>query len=346
MKHKFISLVVVAVCSVGVLAAIPVAAQPDLAGGAQVSSGPQPKLLVENPVFDFGSATEGTMVRHVFKIKNQGQARLVITGVKTSCGCTTGAPTKSNLAPGEDAEISVGFDTRFQKGHQVRVITAYTNDPANPQAQMTIEGTVRQQVAATPAQVAFGRVKKGTELTREVEIQDLTGGKNFEVSEVSNSNKNIKVTQLPAAKGKTGVKLKVDLLKTMPVGGFDDSIRVTTNRVPLQIDVFGTVTGDLTLDPAQVSFGIVAHGADAVRILRLTNESSRDVKITGVTSDNAVVSASADPVKPGKEYKITVQLARGTPDGQVRGQLQVKTDDPDQQVVIVPFYGIVGEFKM
>jgi len=47
-----------------------------------------------------------------------------------------------------------------------------------------------------------------------------------------------------------------------------------------------------------------------------------------------------------KDYKIVVQLHRGTPDGQIRGQLQIKTDDPEQQVLNVPFYGIVGQFSM
>ncbi len=47
-----------------------------------------------------------------------------------------------------------------------------------------------------------------------------------------------------------------------------------------------------------------------------------------------------------RTIKITVQLRRGTPDGQVRGQLEIKTDDPEQQVLNVPFYGIVGQFSM
>jgi hypothetical protein len=319
---------------------------PQIPGLNSAPPGPQPKVQVTNPLYDFGTALEGKMVDHVFKIKNTGQGQLEIRGVKTSCGCTAAAPSKNHLGPGESADISVGFDTHFQKGHQVRTITAFTNDPTTPQAVMTMQGMVKQQVAAVPAQVAFGTVHKGTAASQEVAIDDLMNQKDFQVSSVSNSNPAIKVTKEPRKDGKPGAILKVDLLPTMPAGPFDDSIKIVTNRVPMNIDVFGTVTGDLALDPQQVSFGIVPRGQDVVRILKLTNSSQRDVKVLDIASSTPSVSASADPVKPGKEYRITVTLRRGTPDGQLRGQLAIKTDDPEQNNVDVPFYAIVGQFKI
>ena len=316
-------------------------------GGNAAPPGPQPKIQVENPLFDFGSATEGTMVHHTFKIKNAGQGRLVITHVKTSCGCTAAQPSKNTLAPGEEAQIGVGFDTRFQKGHQVRTVTAFTNDPDNAQAIMTMQGVVKQQVAATPAQVAFGKVKQGTEISREVTISDLTDRKEpFVVSSVSNSNPAITVSREKRSDGKPGAILKVSLTKNMPPGPFDDTVKLVTNRIPVQIDVFGTVTGDLSVDPPQVSFGIVPRGQDAVRIIKLTNQGGKPVKVMGISSDAIAVTASSEPVGDGKEYKITVELHRGTPDGQVHGNLKVKTDDPEQQTLNVPFYGIVGQFEM
>ena len=320
---------------------------PMIPGANAAPPGPQPKILVENPLYDFGTATEASMVNHTFKLKNIGKGRLNISRVKTSCGCTAASPTKNTLAPGEEAEISVGFDTHFQKGHQVRTITAFTNDPDTPEAVMTMQGMVKQQVSATPSEVSFGKVKQGTEVTKEVIVSDLTMRKDpFTVSNVTNSNPGIKVEQAKRPDGKPGALLKITLTKAMPAGSFDDTVKITTSRIPLQVDVFGEVTGDLTVAPAQVSFGIVPHGQEAVRMVKLTNEGGKPVKVLGITSTAVPVSASAEPIDGSKDYKITVQLRRGTPDGQVRGQLQIKTDDPEQQVLNVPFYGIVGQFSM
>ncbi|WP_304827087.1 DUF1573 domain-containing protein [Candidatus Binatus sp.] len=319
---------------------------PNIPGGNSAPPGREPKAVVDTSLYDFGTALEGKQITHTFRIKNAGRGYLDIRGVKTSCGCTTGTPTKTHIAPGDESEIAVMFDTHFQKGHQVRTITASTNDPNNPQVPMTMQGTVKQQVAATPAEVAFGSVRKGAEATREIVIDDLVGGSTaFKVGPVSNSSSSIKVVQEKRTDGKPGAMLKITLLKTMPVGTFDDSIKVTTNRVPLNVDVFGTVSGDLNIDPAQVSFGIVPRGQDIVRIIKLSNEGSRNVKVLDVSSSTPTVVASAEPVKSGKEYKLTVTLKRGTPEGQLHGNLTIKTDDPEQSTLAVPFYAIVGQFK-
>ena len=332
------------------LCAAPAAAQeglnPNIPGGNSAPPGHQPKAVVDAQLFDFGTALEGKMVNHTFKIKNAGEGYLDIRGVKSSCGCTTGTPTKTHLAPGEETEIAVAFDTRFQKGHQVRTITAFTNDPNNGQVAMTLQGTIRQQVAASPSQVAFGTVHKGGEASKDVMIDDLLGkGPKFEVGPVSNSNSNLKVEQVKRTDGKPGAMLKVSLLKSMPVGPFDDTIKVVTNRVPLQIDVFGTVTGDVNIEPAQVSFGLVPRGQDIVRIVKLSNSSARQMKVLDVTSSSPAVVASTQPVTPGKEFKVVVTLRKGTPDGQLRGTLTIKTDDPEQATLNVPFYAIVGQLK-
>jgi hypothetical protein len=345
-KRIVIALVVTVCVAVPARARAQHKVQPAPGPSGAPPAGPQPKIQVENPVYDFGTALEGTPVNHTFKIKNVGKGELLIRGVKTSCGCTAAAPSRRKLGPGEEAAIAVKFDTRFQKGRQMRTITAYTNDPERPEASMTIQGIVKQLAAAIPAQVGFGKVRQGTEVTKQVVIADLTGRKGFTVSSVSNSNSAIKVTKEKRRDGKAGALLEVSLLKTMPVGQFDDTIKVATNRAPIEIDVFGTVTGDLSVDPPQVSFGIVARGAGAVRIIRLTNQGARPVKVTGVTSNNVAVTASAQPLTEGKEYKVTVELHRGTPDGQVRGELRIATDDPKQRTLEVPFYGIVGQFQL
>jgi hypothetical protein len=337
--------------TIGLLASVPAFAQdssmnPLIPGGNSAPPGRVPKAVPSDPLYDFGSALEGTMVKHTFTLKNTGQGYLDIQGVKTSCGCTTGDPSKMHVAPGDTSDIAVAFDTHFQKGHQVRTITVSTNDPNNPQVALTIQGVVKKQVEAVPGEVAFGDVKRGTQDTKELLVNDLNPGKGaFSVGPVSNSSSSIKVVQEPRPDGKSGALLKVSLLKTMPVGPFDDTIKITTNRVPLQVDVFGTVTGDLNIDPAQVSFGIVPRGQDIVRIFKLSNQGPHPIKVLDVASSSPAVAATAEPVTPGKEYKVTVTLRHGTPDGQLRGNLTIKTDDPDQATLNVPFYAIVGQFK-
>jgi hypothetical protein len=312
--------------------------------GAEPSSG-QVSAQTIQPVYDFGTVLNGAQVKHVFKLKNTGTAPLIIGGVQTSCGCTVAKPTRSIVQPGDETDIAATFDTRTDRGPSSRIITVFTNDPKHEQLQLTMKGDVKVQVDASPSPVAFDKVKHGTEESRQVLITDAMNDRNFKLGPITNSNPNIKVAQRPRADGKSGAALTVTLLKTMPAGPFSDTVKVPTSRVPVEIVVFGTVLGDLNVTPPQVSFGIVPHRGGAERMVRLTNSGARAVKITGLSSTNLAVTAAAEPITPGKDYKITLQLQPDTPDGALRGMLAIKTDDPNQQDVVVPFYGIVGSFK-
>jgi hypothetical protein len=313
-------------------------------GGGAVSSG-KAAVQVADPVFDFGTALNGETVKHVFKLKSTGTGPLIIGGVQTSCGCTAAHPTRSNVPPGEESEIAVSFDTHADKGPATRSISVFTNDPKHQQLKLTIKGDVKIQVEAAPAPVAFGTIKHGTEQSRRVLITDLVNDRDLKVGPITNSSPHIRVTQQPRSDGKPGAALIVTLLRTMPAGTFTDIVKVATSRAPVEITVFGNVVGDLSLTPPQVSFGIVPHHASALRIVRLTNSGERAVKVVSLSSTSQSVTAGAEAVKAGKEYKITLQLRPNTPDGALRGMLAIKTDDPEQQTVQLPFYGIVGSFK-
>jgi hypothetical protein len=324
--------------AIGLLGSLPARA----AGPASASApaGPQPQIEAPAPNYDFGTVLEGTQVKHEFTIKNGGQADLVIGQVQTSCGCTVAKSDKQRLRPGERTSLPVTFDTRHEKGHASRRIDVYTNDPKTPDLALQMQGVIKRESEAVPDELAFEGVKKGTEQTRDVSIKyNGAAPKNFQIVKISNSNPNIVVTRQP------DLKLKVALLKTMPAGPFSDTIEIATSGRPIEIPVYGRVVGDLVTEPAQVSFGILPHGQGAMRIVRLTNNGTRSVAITGVSSTSPAVIAKADPITPGKQYKITLELRKGTPDGQLHGQLLIKTDDPEQTSLTVPFFGIVGSFK-
>jgi Protein of unknown function (DUF1573)/Flagellar-associated PapD-like len=304
-------------------------------------SGPQPKLEVIDPTYNYGVVLNGPPVSHVFKLKNAGQGKLIIGQVLASCGCTAAKPTRTELGPGESSEIVVTLATTALSGHSSHTVSIATNDPTHPITTLTMVGDVQLQVTATPADIDFGKVTHGQGATREVVVTALKAS-GFKVEKITNSNPNIKVERQAAAKD-DAVTLKVSLANTMPVGAFVDTLDIATNRVPLKVAVYGNVSGAISVDPPQVSFGIVPHQGSAERIVRITNSGQRLVKLLGMKSSNSSVGASIEPVTPGKEYKLTMLLRKNTPDGQLHGQLTIKTDDPEQQSLTIPFYGIVGK---
>ncbi len=97
--------------------------------------------------YDFGTIPNNKPVSEVFEVRNVGRGKLEITGVSTSCGCTTADVDKRQLAPGEMAELVVTYDPQAHDGATgqfMRIVYVRTDDPGVPEATLTIRVTVAE----------------------------------------------------------------------------------------------------------------------------------------------------------------------------------------------------------
>ena len=95
--------------------------------------------------YDFGTIPNTNPVSQVFEIRNTGRGKLEISGVSTSCGCTTAAIDKSQLAPDESAQLTVTYDPQAHSGATgqfMRIVYVRSDDPDTPEATLTIRVTV------------------------------------------------------------------------------------------------------------------------------------------------------------------------------------------------------------
>ena len=100
-----------------------------------------PQLTIDSPVFDFGEVIEGEKLEHSFLIKNTGEASLVISSAKTSCGCTVSKFPKDPILQGQSAEVLVVFNTKGNIGKQNKTVTLLTNTVPRAKV-LTIKGYV------------------------------------------------------------------------------------------------------------------------------------------------------------------------------------------------------------
>lgn len=80
-------------------------------------------LVFEHSFFDFGTVTEGDIVKHTFKFKNEGAGKVKVMKTETSCGCTTASGALKEYAPGESGEMEVVVDSKGKKGIVVKTVT-------------------------------------------------------------------------------------------------------------------------------------------------------------------------------------------------------------------------------
>lgn len=90
------------------------------------SKGTGAKVVWQNTKHDFGKIPQGVPVSTTFKFKNTGNSPLIISNVKTSCGCTTPFYTKDPILPGKTGVIKAQYNAA-NPGVFNKSITVTTN---------------------------------------------------------------------------------------------------------------------------------------------------------------------------------------------------------------------------
>jgi len=79
-----------------------------------------------------GKVKEGITVSFDYEFENTGDAPLIITDYKVSCGCTHVIYPKEPVLPGKTGVIKVTFDTKGKIGYQDRKIEIISNASKGP----------------------------------------------------------------------------------------------------------------------------------------------------------------------------------------------------------------------
>ena len=100
-----------------------------------------PNIEMLETSYNFGEIQQGESVTHDFILKNTGDADLIISAAKGSCGCTVPQWPKTPIAKGEEAAIKVTFNSAGRSGKQNKTVTLVTNAIPNTKV-LTINGNV------------------------------------------------------------------------------------------------------------------------------------------------------------------------------------------------------------
>lgn len=308
-----------------------------------ISSGP--RLVFHDPVYDFGTVEQGEQVVKFFRFTNQGGQDLRIESVKTSCGCTAAVISSDVISPGQEGTIGATFDTSRFAGEKAKTVTVYSNDPLHPVTTLTLQGEITVEVAAEPPQLYFGRFRRGKETTRTVEVL-YDAQKPVAITKVEHTHPAVRVRSKDLEKdGKKGKKLFVTLTKDVGLGRFNDRITVTTTsqkRPSIVIPVFGSVEGEVLIQPPQVSFGVVRKGENKIQEVSIKSRAAKPVRVLRVESSVAEVGAELTPVKEGEEYLVMLKVKGEKGPTRIRGEVRVFTDHPEEKTLTIPLYGMIA----
>ena len=106
---------------------------------AQVESGA--KIEFKKDTHDYGTVKYGGNGECTFEFTNTGDAPLIISNAKGSCGCTVPSWPKEPIAPGAKGVITVKYDTK-RPGAIAKSVTITSNAINEPISTIRIKGMV------------------------------------------------------------------------------------------------------------------------------------------------------------------------------------------------------------
>lgn len=188
-----------------------------------------PKIVCDEPIFDFGEKSNSEFVEHDYPIRNAGTLSLEIRSVRASCGCTAVKPSQDVVAPGGEASIRARLDLHGRNGFQQKTITVESNDPETPNLILQLKGNAVQVLRAEPSSLFFGPIGPNGVRSRTFDI--ISGKGPVQIVGARTDNPGLVLTPVAAEPGADGTSHRFELAidPAAPEGNINGSVFVKTD---------------------------------------------------------------------------------------------------------------------
>lgn len=242
-------------------------------------SGPHPKAVFVDMEHDFGMMRMLESGSHVFVVRNEGEAPLVLKTGETSCQCTIGELSENIVAPGESTNIELKWTVKKPAPRFQHSADIWTNDPDNLSVPLMISGFIGRDVMVLPeGSWSFGTLDTINDVSFEGLIVSQTfaemklveasiDSEDFSVEiekmdqeEIDRRYRNSEFTDSTMASGEpprpvSGYLLTVKPIREIPVGLFSERLEFTVKlndsapEVKEGFEVTGTRAGPFDFLP-------------------------------------------------------------------------------------------------
>jgi hypothetical protein len=263
-------------------------------------TGKAPRIVVEQPHYNFGTMEQGREKTHEFVVHNKGDAPLTLRVGQTSCKCTLSEVDPGPIPPGGSTHVKLEWSAKVDRGSFRQTAMIHTNDPRQPEVELQVEGQVVDSSAVEPPDFAFDKIEVGDSKTAEVYVmamlQDELIVNSAELTAEENRDKfDVKVEkvpkdQLPNKSAHDGVRVTATVKPGLPVGRFYQYVTLDTNLKDggkIHIPIIGRIVGDISMhganwreDEGVLVLGRVESGTGRKARINLVvrGEDAKDIK--------------------------------------------------------------------
>jgi hypothetical protein len=303
------------------------------------------RKMFETTSHDFGLVARGAKAEFRFKLTNIYLEDLHISGVRSSCGCTTPTIGTELLKTYDEGYILATFNTKNHLGQKSATVTVTFDKPFAAEVQLQVSGFIRSDVELEPGGVQFGTLDAGTPAEKLLKITARTG-RDWQITEIRSSSEFVEAEAVETGRqvGQVTYDMKVRLLAGAPTGYLKERLVVVatdSKSTEIPIEVEGRVLSALTVSPSSLFVGTVKPGSTTKK--RFVIQARQKFSITGIECDQDGFECQV-PEGAAMVHQIPVVCRAGDKPGKVVCKIRVQTDLggtttaelPAQMVIVEP----------
>ncbi|HVG73194.1 MAG TPA: DUF1573 domain-containing protein [Vicinamibacterales bacterium] len=296
--------------------------------------------------FEFGTVIQGTVVTHVFALRNPSAAPLRILGVDLSPGLRiAGFP--AQVGPNQQIDLPVSFSTSGMRGPYSGELRLRLDDPGRPHAVFTMAGVVVPRVEFRPYAAFFLTGDRQTPARASIEIVNHQEAP-LRITRHDYPRDRFDARLEPLEDGRR-YRLSITLRTDAAAGVRADVIQLHADdgRV-LRIPANTRLRERVYTFPAEVDLGSIAQaslddgGADLPAQTLMVYQAGGEDFRAAFTTDVKGLAIAAERGPKGDRWQATVTLERSASTaGRIQGSIVIETNDPEFPRLVVPVKGSV-----
>jgi Protein of unknown function (DUF1573) len=294
------------------------------------------------PVVPLGDVRSGTTVTHRFPLVNRSNVDLVITDVRTDCGCTVAKLEKRRLKPGEETSLGILVSTLTQaagpQSWPTRVTFRCGDDSG--ERTLTLTGTIVPTVSVEPAGLG---IYTESSVRREVTLLDRRR-EPLAISVVYTTSPKLRAVQSEPRRdgeGHTIYTIQLDVAADFPEGRHDETLFIYTTdpdfrelKVPVKVVKKQRLTVSATPDCVTAT---AAQGQPLPSCLvRLRGPDDEAIQIERIETDHPALHCTW-AMGPYNMATIKISFDRAKIDGDnLQTAIHVHLSKPAAQTLTIP----------
>jgi hypothetical protein len=318
---------------------------------------PQPRLFVGQRVVELGDMIEGEVRQVSWRLENEGDAPLVIDRAQPGCGCTVVDLPESDktIPPGGSIVVRAHFNSAGRDDEQNRGIKVFSNDPAEPELQLTLHANVKRLLEMSPAtgRLVVRSAQRGTRARYTLDLLPTDPGASIAVTSIDQDPESpFRLADEGFVDDRTrlrGRRVFCTVRDDAPLGPASTvatlKLKIADREIEKEIVVSGTVIGELTYHPHVLNTvqNTSRRGQKLPRV-RVSSAGESPFEITEVDA-GSMFESSVEAVGrrvPELEYEITLTVAATALPGPFGEMLRIRTSSFDQPLIEIPVFGMVA----